>query len=347
MLRETFEMFEIVPDRDLELLTPGQSLTQLIGRMLIAIEPVLAEEKPDLVLVHGDTATCFGTSIACFHLGIPVAHIEAGLRSGDIHSPFPEEFHRRTVGMIASYHFAPTVESRDNLIRDGVRPERIFLTGSTVVDAMRWVCAKVRSELSPEAQELERDQPLVIVTLHRRETGLEQMSSNLARIGDLARRHPRALFLYPVHPSPAYRSLASQHLSGITNVRTTEPLPYIPFLRVLLRASVVLTDSGGIQEEAAYLGKHVILLRDATERPEAVSAGVVHVIGSRAERLEEVFETLIAAPSLPTRSVDYGDGRASGDIADQILRGIMGILDESQSNHLVYESIEPYMSLWE
>lgn len=346
MLREAFEMFEIRPDRDLALLSPGQTVTQLVGKLLQAIDPVLREEEPDLVLVHGDTATCFGTSIACFHAGIEVAHIEAGLRSGDIRSPFPEEFHRRTVAMIAGYHFAPTPEARDNLCREGVDPGRIFLTGSTVVDAMRWVCARVRSELSPEAQELSPDQRLVIVTLHRRETGMDQMSSNMVRIGDLARRHPTTLFLYPVHPSPAYRELAARHLEGIENVRLTPPVAYIPFLRLMLRANLIVTDSGGIQEEAAYLGKHVILLRDATERPEAVTAGVVHVIGSRAEGLESIFEELIRADELPTRVVPYGDGRATGDIVDQILRDILGLPIGPESNQLTYASIEEHMHRW-
>lgn len=346
VLRQTFEMFDIVPDRDLQLLTPGQSLTQLVGRLLMAIEGVLAEERPDLVLVHGDTATCFATSLACFHAGVSVAHVEAGLRSGDIQSPFPEEFHRRTVGMLATFHFASTAQARDNLLQEGVPPERIHLTGNTVVDAMRWVCADVRSELSPEARELAPGQHLVIVTLHRRETGLDRMSENLLQIGDLAKRHPEVLFLYPVHPSPTYRELASTHLSGLGNVRLMEPLPYIPFLRLMLSATVLVTDSGGLQEEAAYLGKPVILLRDATERPEAVAAGVVHVIGSRAQGLSEVFDHLLEAPPLPTRSVSYGDGQASGDIVEVILRTVLGLAVDAKSRNLAYESIEEHMDKW-
>lgn len=328
MLDQVLDLFGIVPDYDLNLMRAGQTLGGLTGQILHALDPVLASLSPDLVLVHGDTATTFAASLAAYYRRIPVGHVEAGLRTGDLYAPWPEEANRRLTGALALHHFAPTETSKSNLLAEGVPAARIHVTGNTVIDAL--LMAVDRLDRDPALMHrmhaafpfLDDGRRMVLVTGHRRENfgrGFEQICEAIATI---ATRHPDCRLVYPVHLNPNVREPVMRLLADIDNVTLIEPQEYLPFVHLMSRAWLILTDSGGIQEEAPSLGKPVLVMRDTTERPEAVAAGTVRLVGTDVARLVGAVDELWADPdayrSMSRSHNPYGDGRASERIAGLI-----------------------------
>lgn len=330
MLDQVLDTFRINPDIDLDLMRAGQDLTDVTAAVLGAMRTVLREEKPDIVLVHGDTTTTMATTIAAFYAEVPVGHVEAGLRTFDLRAPFPEEFNRRLTGMLAQFHFAPTETSQANLLREGCDPGAIVVTGNTVIDSLQFILK--RTEADPEARaaiESELDAAVgfdwrrgryVLVTGHRRENfggGFEQIC---AALGELSDAFPDVHFLYPVHLNPNVRGPVNSLLAGRSNVHLIEPLTYEPFLYALQNCYLVLTDSGGIQEEAPSLGKPVLVMRDVTERPEAVDAGTVRLVGADRGKIVGGVSELLSNADLHARMSaahnPYGDGLAAKRIAD-------------------------------
>jgi UDP-N-acetylglucosamine 2-epimerase (non-hydrolysing) len=328
MLDQVLKLFNIKPDYDLDIMRPGQGLTEITCRILEGLKPVLEEFKPDVVLVHGDTTTTLATSLASFYQRIPVGHVEAGLRTGDLYSPWPEEGNRRLTGHLAMYHFAPTETSKHNLLTEAIAENRIFVTGNTVIDALLWVCDRIRTDvnLRQEMEQryafLQQHKKIILVTGHRRESfgdGFERICSALA---DIARTHPDVQVVYPVHLNPNVREPVKRILSHIDNVTLIEPQDYLPFVYLMDHAYLILTDSGGIQEEAPSLGKPVLVMRNTTERPEAVSAGTVRLVGTNiALILEEVSRLLTDENEYHQMSRahnPYGDGKACQRILDAL-----------------------------
>ncbi|MDO4790916.1 MAG: UDP-N-acetylglucosamine 2-epimerase (non-hydrolyzing) [Buchananella hordeovulneris] len=316
MLVQVNELFGISPDDDLEVFAQGQGLNQLAGKILTGLDPLLEKINPAAVLVQGDTTTVAAAALAAFNRQIPVVHLEAGLRSGDLASPFPEEGNRRLVSQIAALHLAPTAQSRDNLLREGVDPATVTVTGNTVIDALQFATAG-KGEFADEAlaAAVNSGRRILLLTAHRRENWGEPM----ARIGQalalLARRYPEDLIVYPMHANPAVRAQILPHLEGLENVVLTESLDYAQFSSLLAAAHIVLTDSGGVQEEAPSLGKPVLVLRENTERPEAVTAGTVKLIGTDVDRIVAEVSALkddVAAYQSMAMAVNpYGDGLAA------------------------------------
>ena len=290
LLTDALATFGVRADRELAL-EGGLSLGARVGEMLRSLDALLEEEQPDQVLVHGDTASAFAGALACFYRGIQCCHVEAGLRSYRLDSPFPEEFHRQVVTKVASLHFAPTPEAAENLLHEGVAPERIVVTGSTSVDAVVRILSG-----APEPS----GEKLVVVTAHRRENGGQGMKGILQAVARLVRRYPDHRFVFPVHPNPEVKRAVARYLPAAPNLLVTEALAYDQFLPYLAQASLVLTDSGGIQEEAAYLGRSVLLLREVTERPEALSCGSSRLVGTDPDSIvaaaEAVLSGAVAAP---------------------------------------------------
>jgi UDP-N-acetylglucosamine 2-epimerase (non-hydrolysing) len=336
MLDQVLEVFRIVPDTDLDLMEPNQTLGRFSARALEAIDRFLAKEKPDLVLVQGDTTTVFMATLAAFYHHIPVGHVEAGLRTGNLQSPWPEEANRVLTTRLASLHFAPTTTSRDNLLNEGVPSKRIFVTGNTVIDALFLALDKVKKQTLEipglPASFLAKwdDSPLVLITGHRRENHGPGFESICQAIAELARRFPRTLFVYPVHLNPHVREPVERLLKSniLANIRLIEPLPYLPFIALLHRATVVLTDSGGIQEEAPSLGKPVIVMRDTTERPEAVEAGTVKLVGTDYDAIVTETSRLLtdaaAYDAMARAHNPYGDGKSAGRIVQACTAFING-----------------------
>jgi len=330
MLDQVLRAFDIRVDADLDVMRAGQSLPELTARLVVAIDRWLASEPPDLILVQGDTTTAFCATLAAFYRRIPVGHVEAGLRTGDLYSPWPEEGNRALITRLARWHFAPTSRAKENLLREGVTDETIIVTGNTSVDAI--IAASERVRLSPPEVPgvpqtlLSDDAPLVLVTGHRR----ENFGPGLARVCDaiatLARHLPQVHFVYPVHLNPnvndpVRRILQTEHLD---NIHLISPLEYLPFVRMMVRATVILTDSGGIQEEAPTLCKPVVVTREVTERPEALEAGTAILVGTDSARIVAEIERLIKQPSARAAMVagsnPFGDGRAAQRIVDACLR---------------------------
>ncbi|MBM7346002.1 MULTISPECIES: non-hydrolyzing UDP-N-acetylglucosamine 2-epimerase [Erwiniaceae] len=320
MLDQVLHLFSLVPDYDLNIMRPGQGLTEITSRILEGLKTVFADFTPDVVLVHGDTTTTLAASLAAFYHRIPVGHIEAGLRTGDLYSPWPEEANRTLTGHLASYHFAPTERSRQNLVRENLPDSRIFVTGNTVIDALFWVRdrvlsdEKLRNGLAARYPFLDADKKLLLVTGHRRESfggGFERICNALAEI---ARLHPQLQIVYPVHLNPNVSEPVNRILKGIDNIILIEPQEYLPFVWLMDRAWLILTDSGGIQEEAPSLGKPVLVMRDATERPEAIEAGTVRLVGTDGAKIvSEVTRLLTDEAAWQTMSHahnPYGDGLA-------------------------------------
>lgn len=329
MLDQVLSLFDLKPDYDLNIMKPGQDLTDVTAGILTGLKPVLAEFKPDIVLVHGDTATTFAASLAAYYQQIPVGHVEAGLRTGNIYSPWPEEGNRKLTGALATLHFAPTETSRQNLLNEGVGEERILVTGNTVIDALLDVVAKLEASQSLQAQFsqqfnfLRADKKLILVTGHRRESfggGFERICRALV---DTAKAHPEVQVVYPVHLNPNVREPVNRLLQGIENVHLIEPLDYLPFVYLMNRAHLILTDSGGIQEEAPSLGKPVLVMRDTTERPEAVEAGTVKLVGTDSEMIVKHLNLLLSDESayaaMSRAHNPYGDGRACSRIQEGLL----------------------------
>ena len=313
---------EATEESDLDIMAVGQSLSDVTVRVLRGMERVLAEAKPDIVLVHGDTTTSFTGALAAFYAGIPVGHVEAGLRSGDPKSPFPEEMNRRLTADLASYHFAPTAANRENLRREGVT-ENVFVTGNTVIDAMRYTVGCGTEE--PEAVMPEGGRRLITLTCHRRENYGRAMEDIFEAVRNTAQRFEDVEIVYPVHPAPAVRNTAERILGGVPRVRLTEPLDAVSMHRLLAKSYMVMTDSGGLQEEAPALGKPVLVLRRETERPEAIAAGTVKLAGVERERIEALASELLSDRESYSRMANavnpYGDGRACVRIADALLYG--------------------------
>ncbi|ROR04620.1 UDP-N-acetylglucosamine 2-epimerase (non-hydrolysing) [Erwinia sp. JUb26] len=320
MLDQVLHLFSLVPDYDLNIMRPGQGLTEITSRILEGLKTVFADFTPDVVLVHGDTTTTLAASLAAFYHRIPVGHIEAGLRTGDLYSPWPEEANRTLTGHLASYHFAPTERSRQNLLRENLPDSRIFVTGNTVIDALFWVRDRVlnddslRTSLAARYPFLDADKKLLLVTGHRRESfggGFERICNALAEI---ARLNPQLQIVYPVHLNPNVSEPVNRILKGIDNIILIEPQEYLPFVWLMDRAWLILTDSGGIQEEAPSLGKPVLVMRDATERPEAIEAGTVRLVGTDGAKIvSEVTRLLTDEAAWQTMSHahnPYGDGLA-------------------------------------
>lgn len=325
MLDQVLALFGIVPDVDLGIMRQGQDLTDLTAAMLRGLRDVLREERPDRVLVHGDTTTTFAASLAAFYERIPVAHVEAGLRTGDRYAPWPEEMNRHLTGVLADLHFAPTAGARDNLLAEGVAPERVHVTGNTVVDALLEVAERIRREpaLRRQAEDrfgpLEPDRRLIVVTGHRRESfgaGFQRLCRALRRLA--GREDVR--IVYPVHLNPNVQEPVREVLGDAANVHLLEPLEYLPFVALLDQADFVITDSGGIQEEAPSLGKPVLVTRDTTERPEAVAAGTVRLVGTDEDRIVAEAEALLDDENhyraMSRAHNPYGDGRAAERIAE-------------------------------
>ncbi|QFG28868.1 UDP-N-acetylglucosamine 2-epimerase (non-hydrolyzing) [Pseudomonas umsongensis] len=329
MLDQVLDLFDIQPEFDLNIMKPGQDLTDVSTAILQGMKSVFSDFKPDMVLVHGDTATTFTTSLAAYYQQIPVAHVEAGLRTGNLYSPWPEEGNRKLTGALAQLHFAPTTNSRDNLLKEGIAANRIVVTGNTVIDALLDVMKRLDEdqELYARAAEpgafLDPARKLILVTGHRRESfggGFERICQALMEV---AQQHPEVDIVYPVHLNPNVREPVNRLLSGIGNIYLIEPLDYLPFVHMMSRAYIILTDSGGIQEEAPSLGKPVLVMRDTTERPEAVAAGTVKLVGSdTANIVRELNKLLLDQEAYKTMSFahnPYGDGRACQRIIDTLL----------------------------
>jgi UDP-N-acetylglucosamine 2-epimerase (non-hydrolysing) len=326
MLDQVLGLFEITPDFDLDLMRPGQDLYDLTARVLTAMKPVLTEAKPDAVLVQGDTTTCFGAALAAFYADIPVAHVEAGLRTGDLAAPFPEEANRVLVSRLARLHFAPTATSRQNLLDEGIPADRIWVTGNTVIDALLDVRDKAAATGGAGALTAEQGgdwmagSHRVLITGHRRESFGAGFENLCTAIRTLAERYPDWRFVYPVHLNPNVQEPVSRILGGLTNVALIEPLEYLPFVWLMDSADVILTDSGGIQEEGPSLGKPVLVMRAVTERPEAVEAGTVMLVGTDREKIVGGVESVLLDSALYDRMArahnPYGDGHAAERIAD-------------------------------
>ena len=316
MLDQVNEIFGIVPDHDLDVFAHGQTLNALAAKVFAGLDAVLVEHRPDAVLVQGDTTTVAAASIAAFYRQIPVVHLEAGLRSGDIGSPFPEEANRRVTTQVTALHLAPTPTSRDNLLREATDPATVAVTGNTVIDALLHTVGQRLPFTDERLVLLEKEaRPVVLVTTHRRENWGGAMEGVGRALGRLARCYPDHVVVLPAHRNPVVREAVLPHLEGLDNVLVTEPLAYGEFTRLMAAASVVLTDSGGVQEEAPSLGKPVLVMRENTERPEAVEAGTVRLIGTDEERIVAEVSRLVddatAYAAMANAVNPYGDGRAA------------------------------------
>ncbi|WP_022868483.1 non-hydrolyzing UDP-N-acetylglucosamine 2-epimerase [Schaalia vaccimaxillae] len=335
MLSQVNSLFEITPDADLDVFEQGQSLNHLSAKILDRLDPIFDQFHPDAVLVQGDTTTVAIAAIAAFYREIPVVHLEAGLRSGNLKSPFPEEANRKLVGQIADLHLAPTKQSRENLLHDGIPADRITVTGNTVIDALHYTTEKPVSYLDPRvAEAVSSDRRILLVTAHRRENWGDPMVQIGKALGEIASKYPDDLIIYPAHGNPAVRAAIMPSLEGLENVIVTDPLDYLQFSNLINAAHVVLTDSGGIQEEAPSLGKPVLVLRENTERPEAVTAGTVKLIGTDREVIVSevsILKSSQEAYAAMSEAVNpYGDGKAAARSAAAVaeLLGVGTRLDE-------------------
>ena len=317
MLDQVLDVFHIQPDYDLSIMKERQTLFDVTTNILDRIKGVLEEVAPDVVLVHGDTSTTFVTALACFYMQIPVGHVEAGLRTYNIYSPYPEEFNRQAVGIIARYNFAPTNLSKDNLLREGKKHEEIYVTGNTAIDALK---TTVRAEYSHPELEWASDSKLIMITAHRRENLGEPMHHMFRAIRRIMDEHEDVKAIYPIHMNPMVRQTADEELGGCDRIRIIEPLDVLDFHNFLSRSFMILTDSGGIQEEAPSLGKPVLVMRDTTERPEGVDAGTLKLVGTNEDviyyNFKELLENKEAYDAMTHASNPYGDGFASKRIAD-------------------------------
>ena len=320
MLDDVLRVFAVVPDYDLGVMREEQTLSGVTSAVLCGMERVIAEVKPDLVLVHGDTTTAFAAGLAAFYAKIPVGHVEAGLRTGDLYAPFPEEFNRLAVSAFATYHFAPTEIARTNLLCEGKRAESIFVTGNTAIDALRYTVS--REYTHPVLTEA-GGRRIILMTAHRRENIGEGLSHIFSAVKRFAAAHPEVFFTYPVHPNPKVKDAAEDALSGIDNIRLIPPLSAVDFHNFMARSFLVLTDSGGAQEEAPYFGVPVLVMRKTTERPEGIAAGTAKLVGTDEEDILLAMETLVRSPAVYAGMAHaenpYGDGYAAKKIADILL----------------------------
>lgn len=321
MLNQVLEAFHVTPDYDLSIMKEKQTLFDITINILEKIKEVLEEAKPDVVLVHGDTSTAFASALACYYLHIPVGHVEAGLRTYNLYSPYPEEFNRQTVSIIAKYNFAPTEQAKENLLREGKKSETIFVTGNTAIDALK---TTIRSDYTHPELEWAKGSKLIVITAHRRENLGEPMHHMFRAIRRIMDEHSDVKAVYPIHMNPVVRQEAKESLSGSERIHIIEPLEVVDFHNFLARTYFVLTDSGGIQEEAPSLGKPVLVMRDTTERPEGVEAGTLKLVGTDEESIYSSFKELLenkeVYETMAHASNPYGDGHACQRIADILER---------------------------
>ena len=324
MLDQVLDAFAIVPDVDLDIMAPDQTLPELTSRLLSRLDEVFARERPDVVLIQGDTTTVMTAAMAAFYRHIAVGHVEAGLRTGDLQNPFPEEMNRIVAGRLSRWHFAPTAGARDNLLREGFDPASVHVTGNTVIDALLEV---VQREV-PLPVEVPEGRRMLLVTAHRRENFGAPFREVCEAVRDIADRHADVHVVYPVHPNPNVSGPAHEILSGHARIVLCPPLDYLPFVAAMKRAHLILTDSGGVQEEAPALGKPVLVMRQETERPEAVEAGVVKLVGPVRDAIVAEASRLLDDPEAYARMArgvsPYGDGRAAGRIVDILGRDLLG-----------------------
>lgn len=317
MLDQVLEVFNVIPDYDLSIMKERQTLFDVTTSILNKIGDVLDEVKPDVVLVHGDTSTTFVTALACFYKQVPVGHVEAGLRTYDIYSPFPEEFNRQAVSIISKYNFAPTERSANNLIKEGKDPMSIYITGNTAIDALQ---TTVRADFKHEVLDWAKDSRLIVITAHRRENLGEPMHHMFRAIRRIMDEHSDVKAVYPIHMNPVVRQAASEELSGCERIRIIEPMEVLDFHNLLANSYLILTDSGGIQEEAPSLGKPVLVMRDTTERPEGIAAGTLKLVGTDEEVIYENFKELLenreSYNAMAHATNPYGDGKTCKRIAD-------------------------------
>lgn len=322
MLEQVLHVFNVEPDIDLAIMKPGQTLFDVTCSILHKLERVLEEEKPDVVLVHGDTTTSFAAALACFYLQIPVGHVEAGLRTHDISSPWPEEFNRQAVDIVSQYYFAPTEESKLNLLDEGKGPERIWVTGNTGIDALR---TTVNQGYSHHELDWAKDSRLILITAHRRENLGEPMHRMFRAIRRVMEDYPDTKAIYPIHMNPLVRKAAHEELDGFDRLHIIDPLEVFDFHNFMAKSYLILTDSGGIQEEAPSLGKPVLVMRDTTERPEGVEAGTLKLVGTEEDVIYSEFSRLLSDISeyqqMSHASNPYGDGHASERIASILSHG--------------------------
>ena len=334
MLDQVLSIFKIKVHYDLNIMKPNQNLYDITSSVLLKMNDVLQDFKPDLVLVHGDTTTTSATSLACFYQKIPVGHVEAGLRTGNIYSPWPEEMNRKLTGAIAKYHFAPTATSQENLLNENVPRKNIFITGNTVIDALYMITDKIKKdknlkyriekEISKHGYNIDKKKKLILVTGHRRENFGAGFINICEALKKIALKYPDVDILYPVHLNPNVQKPVFEILSGIKNVYLIEPLDYLPFVYLMNESYIIITDSGGIQEEAPSLGKPVLVMRDTTERPEAVTAGTVKIVGTKKERIFKeaslLLDNIEVYNKMSHAHNPYGDGKACPRIVKNILK---------------------------
>ena len=328
MLDQVLDLFQITPDYDLDIMSQGQTLYDITTKSLMGLKDVLAKEKPDLVLVHGDTTTTFAGALASYYQQVPVGHVEAGLRTGDIYSPFPEEMNRKLTGAIAAIHFAPTATAKANLLKENVNPSHIYVTGNTVIDALMTTVAG-DYDFGDDLKDVDfHNHRVILLTTHRRENLGEPMRHIYKALRRIIEEIPETEIVFPVHRNPLVRKVVEEELAGVDRIHLIDPMEYEPFANLMSLSSLVLTDSGGIQEEAPSLGKPVLVLRNTTERPEAVEAGTVRLIGTDKDVVYAETKRLLtdqAAYDAMSNAVNpYGDGKASQRIVQAILHAFAG-----------------------
>lgn len=340
MLDQVLDLFELQPEFDLNIMQAGQDLSDITVRILQSLKTVFAQFRPDVVLVHGDTTTTFATALACYYHQIPVGHVEAGLRTNNLYSPWPEEGNRCLTGVLSHWHFAPTESAKQNLLRENKDPSKIWVTGNTVIDSLQQVLQKIAQDraladgLAAKYPFLSQDKKMILVTGHRRESfgeGFERICQALATI---AQQHTNVQIVYPVHLNPNVREPVNRILQGIENVYLIEPQDYLPFVYLMDKAYIILTDSGGIQEEAPSLGKPVLVMRETTERPEAVQAGTVKLVGTDKERIVQEITHLLennAAYQIMAQAHNpYGDGKA----CERIIQVLKQVFNEKSNDNI-------------
>jgi UDP-N-acetylglucosamine 2-epimerase (non-hydrolysing) len=331
MLDQVLAMFSIAPAYDLDIMREGQDLFDITSGVMLGLREILRKERPQVVLVQGDTTTVFAASLAAFYSDIPVGHVEAGLRTRDKRNPYPEEINRRLTTVLTDLHFAPTEWSKNNLLDEGVLPERIFVTGNTVVDALGWALKKIEEPRWPEVDQIKEwagktigEQPILLITAHRRESFGRPFRDMCEAMKRIAERNPQLHLVYPVHLNPKVREPVFEILSGLSNVHLIEPMNYLPFVWLMNRSWAVLTDSGGVQEEAPSLSKPVLVMRETTERPEGVQAGTSILVGREADMIVRSVEDLFTDPEryrqVAAKSNPYGDGTAAKKIIEALFK---------------------------
>lgn len=321
MLHQVLEVFKVVPDYDLDIMKDKQSLFDVTANILSKIKNVLEKENPDVVLVHGDTSTTYVTALACFYLKIPVGHVEAGLRTYNLYSPYPEEFNRQSVSIISQFNFAPTITAKQNLIKEQKDPNKIYITGNTVIDALK---TTIQKDYKNKYLDWAKDSRLILLTAHRRENLGEPMHHMFRAIKRIVDEFPDVKVIYPIHMNPVVRQIANEELGNNERIKMIEPLEVIDFHNFMSRSYLILTDSGGIQEEAPSLGKPVLVMRDTTERPEGVEAGTLKLVGTSEENIYKNFKLLLEDKEeynkMSHATNPYGDGTACKQIADILIK---------------------------